>query len=243
MTLDSSFEGFELPRVSIVRILPNISEKELFIYKQSYIGISLENPVFEEDSLRALLWWSVKRFQKSMIIIGDYLCRFNEKLLNGHDAAKASQVAQELGDSFLSQSKEIFEQLPNKKICLTRWNEHLKTKEYKESKAMLDNLFASDSEFRASIEKDAFSFVKRQKRHNQKLAVEIEKGIELCCEYLLEEIGVFSALSEQGWHVELYPGPELRVLREVAKGKYPGVPRGLKERVSVELKITANIPH
>ena len=69
------------------------------------------------------------------------------------------------------------------------------------------------------------------------MATETEEALKLSCEYLLEEIAVFSALSEQGWQVEFYPGPELRVLAEVAKGRYSGVPIGLKERISVELKI------
>ena len=59
----------------------------------------------------------------------------------------------------------------------------------------------------------------------------------MCCKYLLEEIAVFNVLSEQGWRVELYPGSELNALVEVAKGKFPDVPQGLKNRINVELKI------
>jgi hypothetical protein len=47
-------------------------------------------------------------------------------------------------------------------------------------------------------------------------------------------------LSEQGWKVELYPGPELNVLVDIAKGKYQGIPEGLKDRINVELQITRN---
>ena len=53
----------------------------------------------------------------------------------------------------------------------------------------------------------------------------------------LEEIAVFSALSEQGWRVELYPGSELAVLVYIARGKCLNVPQGLTKRISVELKI------
>ncbi len=65
----------------------------------------------------------------------------------------------------------------------------------------------------------------------------MKQAIRLSCEYILEEVAVFNVLSESGWTVELYPGPELRVLAEVAAGKYPDVPAGLKGRVNVELKI------
>jgi len=66
----------------------------------------------------------------------------------------------------------------------------------------------------------------------------MEKAIEISSQYLLEEIAVFSSLSEQGWKVELYPGPELTVLIDIAKGQYSDIPEGLKERVNVELRIS-----
>ena len=243
MTLESNFDTQKPLSVSIVKILPKISQQALFAYKRCYIGISLENPVFEGDSLRALLFWSLQRFEETMVVVGDYLCRFNEKMLRGHDEKQASQKAQSLGDSFLLQTKDIFDKLPDKKIHLTRWKQHLQSKEYKESKTILKKLFESDLAFRASVERDAFDFVKRHKRRNQKLSVDIEKAIELSCQYLLEEISVFSALSQQGWCVELYPGSELHVLAEIAKRKYTAVPAGLKKRVNVELKISSESPH
>ena len=67
-----------------------------------------------------------------------------------------------------------------------------------------------------------------------------DEAINISCEYLLEEIAVFSALSEQGWDVELYPGPELSVLLDVAEGRFPAVPKGLQNRVNVQLHVGGN---
>ena len=240
---DSNSENLELPSVSVARTIPKISEEELFSHKRCYIGISLDNSVFEGKSLHALLLWIVERFDQCLVIVGDHLYRFNELILNGLKYDEAIKVAHDLGDSFILRTREFFQQLPNGKTHLTRWKSHLETKEYKKSRAILEHLFASDSEFRASVEKDAFSFVRRQTKRNRTLAVQTEDAIKLSSEYLLEEIAVFSALSEQGWQVELYPGPELRVLVDVARGKYLTVPRGLKERISVELKILGNRSH
>ena len=243
MISDSSFENLDLPSVSVIRTIPRISEEELFSHKRCYIGISLDNPVFEGNSLRALLLWSVRRFDQCLVIVGDHLCRFNKRILNGLKRDEAIKVAHNLGDSFILRTRELFQLLPNGKITLTRWKSHLQTCEYKKSKAILDQLFTSDSDFRASVEKDAFAFVRRQTKRNGTLAVQTEDAIKLSSEYLLEEIAVFSALSEQGWQVELYPGPELRVLVDVARGRYLSVPKGLKERISVELRICGNSSH
>ena len=226
-----------LPDISIVKILPRISESQLFSRKKCYLGISLENPLFAGDSLRAMLMWATEKFEQCLVIVGDYLARFDEQIIAGCDENKAGQLAIKRGDSFISQTKEIFAALPAGRITLTRWEEHLQAEEFKRSKKILDEIFDTDEDFRKSVEYDAWSFVERQKKHNQHPAVEADAALRLCCQYIMEEIAVFSSLSERGWGVELYPGSELRVLAEVAKGLYPSVPEGLKNRINVELKI------
>ena len=226
-----------MPRVSIAKILPKISRQELFARKKCYLGISLENPLFEGDSLHAMLVWAAEKFENCLVIVGDYLSRFNERISAGCDENKAGELALKLGDSFISQTREIFTGLPPGKIRLTRWREHLQSDRFRSAKKILDCVFESNEQFRAAVEYDALSFVKRQKKHNVNLAVPMEQAIRLSSEYILEEVAVFNVLSESGWTVELYPGSELRVLAEVAKGEYPDVPAGLKGRVNVELKI------
>ena len=242
MISDLNSKKLELPSVSIVKVIPNISKDELFSYKKCFIGISLENPVFEGDSFCAMLGWIVEKFDQTLVVVGDYLCRYNEFILNGSDEDRAAKAASGLGDSFISKTEKLFEgllknQKDPEKIRLTRWRSHLETDEYKKSKAILDDLFLSDPGFRAAVEKDASGFVNRLMKRNETLAVSGEEALSLSCKYLLEEIAVFSALSEQGWQVELYPGSELGVLVYIARGKCLNVPQGLTKRISVELKI------
>jgi tRNA-dependent cyclodipeptide synthase len=241
MTLESRSENHNLPKVSLVRITPKISEQELFSHKKCYMGISLANPVFQGKALEVLLTWMTDRFDESLVVIGDYLWRFNEQIFSGLDSAQAETSAKALGDAFIEKTNELFNKSPDEKVDLTRWESHLSSAEFLRAKKELDHLFRSDSDFRSSIERDAFSFVKRQAKQNRKFTVETEMAIELSSQYLLEEIAVFCALSEQGWHVELYPGPELRVLVDIAKGKYQHIPKGLKERINVELSVDQEI--
>ncbi|MCJ7692088.1 MAG: tRNA-dependent cyclodipeptide synthase [Sedimentisphaerales bacterium] len=234
----SNSENLNLPSVTIAKILPKIPEEQLYAYKQCYLGISLDNPVFDGDSLYALLLWITDKFEHCLVIVGDHLSRFNERILNDCDWETASKIAYDRGDEFIRKTEQLFQQFPDGKAQLTRWKTHLQTDHYKKAREIIDNLFISNDEFRASIEKDALSFVKRLTRRNHTLAVETAEAINLSSEYLIEEIAVFSSLSEQGWQVELYPGPELRVLVDVARGKYKDTPIGLKQRISVELKLS-----
>ncbi|MFC1737804.1 tRNA-dependent cyclodipeptide synthase [Planctomycetota bacterium] len=240
MKLNSNPENHNLYSVRIVTTTPKVTEEKLFSYRRSYMGISLDNSVFQGKSLEALLLWMTDNFEQSLVVVGDYLWRFNEQIFAGLDTDEASNKAQQLGDAFIQQTSGLFEKMTDKKVHLTRWKSHLKTAEFNKAKNKLDNLFASDSDFRTSVERDAFYFVKRQLRQNRKFAVETEQAVMLSSQYLLEEIAVFSALSEQGWNVELYPGPELKALVDIAKGKYADVPQGLKERINVELRLDEN---
>lgn len=240
MKSDSQFENLDLPSVGIVRTTPRISREELFSYKRCYMGVSLDNPVFGGRSLHALLLWAVENFDQCLVVVGDYLQRINERILNGLKDDAASRAAQDAGDLFMRRVDRLLRRFPARRIHLTRWKPYLQNHQYRKSRAVLDDLFASDSDFRASVERDAFAFTRRQTRRNRPLAVPLEDAIDLSCRYLLEEIAVFNILSEQGWKVELYPGPELSVLVDIAKGSYMHVPRGLKERINVELKISEN---
>ncbi|MCD6394293.1 MAG: tRNA-dependent cyclodipeptide synthase [Planctomycetes bacterium] len=232
---DSNSDKQNLPAVRIVTITPEISEQELFSHRRCYMGISLDNPVFEGRSLQALLNWATERFDHCLVVTGDYLRRHNELILNGLDDERAVAMALASGDEFIEKTRHIFTGMDGDKIELIRWRDCLAFVEYQHSRAALDKLFAANEAFRKAVGKDAVGFVERQKDRNRSLAVDENRAIEISCEYLLEEIAVFSALSERGWNVELYPGPELHVLAAVAAGRFGDITPGLKDRINVEL--------
>ncbi len=235
---DSLSEDSKLPLISIVRTMPKVSQQELFAKRRCYIGISLDNPVFYGKSLQAILSWGTENFDRCLVVLGDYLRRFNEYIFNSLKGEAAEKASFESGNDFIAKTKDIFQQFNEDKIQLTRWENCLQADEYKKSKTILSNLYDTLPTFKASVQRDAFLFLKRQKRKNQKISLPMEEAIEISSQYLLEEIAVFSSLSEQGWKVELYPGPELGVLVDIAKGQYSDIPEGLKERVNVELRIS-----
>ena len=233
---DLRSENLDLPAVTVVKTTPPVSKEHLGSQRKCYMGISLGNPVFQGKCLRALVLWATENFDETLVVVGDYLRRHNERILNGLDDDRAGRAAVKAGDAFLEQAGGLFDELANERLVLTRWQEHLGSDEYEKARASLDGLFESDANFRACVEKDAAAFVERLDGRGRPLAVTTQQAIEGSCQYLLEEIAVFSALAEQGWTVELYPGPELEVLVEIAKGTFRDIPRGLKDRINVELR-------
>lgn len=240
MTSDWNFDKSNLPSVKIVKTIPDVGAEKLFSYRECYMGISLDNAVFGGDSLAALLLWATGKFDTCLVVVGDYLRRHNEYILNGMDDFQAQWAALGAGDEFIERTKGLFDKLPKGKVRIIRWRDCLGFEEYPPAKAALDKLFAGNDDFKAAVHKDAISFVDRQANRDHKLAVSQEEAIAVSCEYLLEEIAVFSALSSRGRHVELYPGCELEVLVEISGGKFTDIPQGLRERINVELSCGAN---
>jgi len=234
---DAQFKGGELPRIKIIKTTPKIQPEQLTSYTRCYMGISLDNPDFYGTSLEALLLWVTKNYQQCLVIIGDFLRRYNEQIFvceSGNSAEKASLAE---GQTYLEQTRQIFSKYSEPSIKIVRWKECLDSVEYKQAKQILDRLYNSDQAFKASVQKDSFSFINRQKRKKQILAVSIEQAIEISSAYLIEEIAVFSSLADLGWNIEIYPGPELGVLVDIAKGNFSNIPEGLKKRINVELQI------
>ncbi len=234
---DSTFKRADLPQIRIVKTTPNVAKQQLFSYRRCYIGISIDNRDFYGLSLEALLRWAAENYEQCLIVVGDYLRRFNEQIFSGSTGESAEKVSFQAGDNYLKQTKEIFSRFNGQKIKLIRWKDCLEKEEYKKARKILDNLYTLDESFRAAVQKDAFSFIKRQNRKKQDLAVTMEEAIDISSQYLLEEVAVFSALAEEGWNIEVYPGPELGVLVEIAQGNFKDIPAGLKKRINIELRI------
>ena len=235
---DSTFKRADLPQIRIVKTTPNVAKQQLFSYRHCYIGISIDNPDFYGRSLEALLRWAAENYEQCLIVVGDYLRRFNEQIFSGSTGNIAEEVSFQAGDNYLEQTKEIFSQFNGQKIKLIRWKDCLEKEGYKKARKILDNLYTLDESFRAAVQKDAFSFIKRQNRKKQDLAVTMEEAIDISSQYLLEEVAVFSVLAEEGWNIEVYPGPELGVLVEIAQGNFKDIPAGLKKRINIELQVT-----
>jgi len=233
----SNWRKRDLPPVGIVRITPGIGEEALRSYRKCYMGISLDNPVFKGDSLESLVGWAVERFDGCLVVVGDYLRRHNEYILTGSGEEEAVAASLSAGDSFIESSREIFAKAAPGRLESVRWRDCMALEEYSQNRSQLERLYVSDGGFEAALRKDAGAFIERQVRNGRRLKVPHDEAVSVSCQYLLEEMAVFSALSGRGWQVELYPGPELTVLVKAARGAFEGLPEGLKRRINVELKV------
>ncbi len=234
----STKEIFSDYSTKIESIAPPITQKELFLHRRCYLGISIGNPQFRGEPFAVLLDWISRHFDECLIVVGDYLQRYNEHIFYNRQAKEAEIESLRLGDAFLADAAEFLNHLPKTKFHITRWKSHLDSPEFHKAKKILDELFVNSFEFRESVDKTSSEFISRQMKNKKGPVVDKKTAIALSTQYLLEEIAVFSVLVENGWAVEVYPGPEIPVLVDIAAGKFHHIPPALKQRINVELRIT-----
>ncbi|MGB0523181.1 MAG: tRNA-dependent cyclodipeptide synthase [Flammeovirgaceae bacterium] len=223
-------------RIRVEGVTPSSASPHLFDYKKCILGVSMTNPVFWRSSLDTMLAWMQRHFDQSMILVGDYLHRHNEEILNGQQQELAIQTALETGDNFIGKLNQYLPDYNPERFIVQRWKPLYEDPDFVKAKQLLDTLYHSNPSVKASIQSTAALFV-WQKQERQNFIVSKEEAIRLSSEYLLEEMAIFSMLIDRGWNVVLYPGAQLPMLMEIAKGKFKDVPNSLNKGVYVELKI------
>jgi len=223
-------------RIRVEGVTPTTARPNLFDYKKCVLGVSMTNPVFWRSSLDTMLGWMEGNFDQSMILVGDYLHRHNEQILNGNYQEQAIKTAVATGDRFIDYLDQYLPDYSEDRFVVQRWKPLYDDPDFLKAKQLLDTLYHSNPSVKASIQSTAALFV-WQKQERQNFKVNKEEAIRLSSEYLLEEMAIFSMLIDRGWNVVLYPGSQLPMLMEIAKGKFKDVPNSLNKGVYVELKV------
>ena len=223
-------------RVRVENVTPFRPESELYAHQKCVLGVSMSNPVFWRSSLSSIFTWMQTHFNHSLILVGDYLHRLNEQVLNGDDEEAAIHTALEKGNQFMQKAQNYLQLHAAERFEVYRWKPLHDEPEFQKAKMAMETLYHANPEVKASIQSTASLFV-WQKMEKSDFKVSKERAVQLSAQYLLEEMAVFSMLIDRGWNVVLYPGAQLPLLMEIAKGKFRDVPNSLNKGVYVELGV------
>jgi len=225
---------------SIHKIVPAFRKNELQGRSKCYTGISISNPFFREEYAQVLFQWILRNFSHCYIFIDDFFHQYNERAFTGKESDECVKIAQ-------AQGKQIEDHI--QKIIDATFDEAYRFKIIRSSELSLDNtfkkysaffkvLFDENAQFKTGIETSAFDYVNRQLKRANTFAVSKDEALWLSCRYLIEEIAIFTTICEKGYDVEVYPGPELPILIDIANGLFQDMPPSLLNRINIELKIT-----
>lgn len=220
---------------------PDITIKQLAKYRKCYLGISINNPFFRDKHLGLLLKWIDNHFDECEILIGDYLHRINESILHGLVGNEAIASSMKRGDQIHEILDVALSILPGNKFKVYRWKEFLDANpDTIIEKNRLTELFESNKDLGDSIIHSCTEFINRLIERGESLFLPKEEAIIQSKEYLIEEMAVFSVLIGKGFIVQVYPGQQLKTLKDLANNIFKDVETNLTQGIYIDLTVKKN---
>ncbi len=197
-----------------------------------YLGASMNNLLFkDEKTLNEILEFINSNVNHYCILVGDYLHRYNEIIFNGLNESEAITNTIEKGQSF-SRFFELEAKKHSAKFEFIFSKDIVKTPGFQDRVNRFFELYFSNLRFKELVDYTIKVFLRRQ----NEIKISYSKAEELCKEYLVEELAIFEVLAERGLHVNIYPGNQLPITKEIVSGKLKGVSAALENMQAIEIK-------
>ena len=222
-------------KYKILDIQPAFSEKNLSNLGYFCVGVSMNNANYFGNRLQPFVEWLEQKSDNTIIVIGDYLHRFNEKIFNNVTDDEAIRKGLALGQLFIKKLNEC--KIQANKFEIIHWETLINDVEIIEEYKKICHFFITNLLFRDEILASCDDFVFRQVEKGNNIGVSYEEAIKLSSNYILEEMAVFGILAKRGYKVQVYPGTQLSIFKALGNGVFPEVDAGLKHGIFVDLKI------
>lgn len=204
-----------------------------------HLGISISNPNFWGERLRAVLEWINANFSECHMVLGGYLYRHNDIIFSDHDTSldelsrRRDEQYLESNERYISEYSHIVK-ISRSEDFIVQGRYHGIYKEFKQS---LDRLYNTSDKFRQLTRDTAESFLDRSKKRGRLSSLPREAAVIHSVEFILEELSIYCVLIDQKWPVEVYPGPELPVLRACLNDEIPEAPDPLTQRINIQIDV------
>jgi tRNA-dependent cyclodipeptide synthase len=223
--------------IQIKSVIPKSAREQLDHFPRCYLGVSLEQEAFEDDRLSGMLDWIASRADACRILIGGELHRINLMIWDGLSKEDALKKARKLGKEFEGRCRLLIHKYLEGLFSMAHWSGLTIHEKFPKYLNELQILARDNKDFSKTIEKTAEGYLMRQIQHGRILRCSHVEALQFSREYIFEEIAVFAVLASEGWSVDIYPGPELPILVEIAQGKYEKAPEPLMCRINIELAV------
>lgn len=212
--------------------------------ERAYLGISLGRLYYSTARLNAYCSWAAVNSPRGFaFLIGDDIHAFTLRAFSGLAEATAIRRARAKGDDIERQLKRIAHSR-NVTVEIVRWAHLYQCKLYGHLFRAADALRQSNPEFKEALREQAVTNLRRRlDRLTPSLGRSPEKRWELLELYVMHEIAGLIAMSEQyGYEVEIYPGPELKIIEGIYEhgqppelgALLPELPRRLFKRLEID---------
>lgn len=203
--------------------------------EECFLGVSLENEMFESPKLDATLEWISRRFKKCTVLVGDSIHRLTLQSVSGLNIEHSKTRAHTLGEEFIAQTHRVFTSFSDRtKFDFLSCGAVQQWPDYQFYYSQLLHTFEANSDFCESVRQFSRRYHGRQAPDTT--THDLNERIAISCQYFLEEFAIFACLRQQGLSVMVYPG-SFSTLTEIAEGSHVGVPSELRNLVVVSLHL------
>jgi len=213
-----------------VRVYPkeNIDWSE-----KAYLGMSMGNRIFQSPESLIELWQYIASHTSHLtILVGDHLHRYNLQIFEGLSEKSAIDIAEEQGRRLVNIFMNTIGHTSPKEYHFLYTKSLMVHFAFDSKMTKFKMLYDSDPTFAALIEYTVNVFLRRHKE----IKVSTEKAKNLCRLYLFEELVIFEILASEGYKVNIYPGNQLPIIKEIVTGKLKNVSEQLESIQAVEVK-------
>lgn len=197
-----------------------------------FLGLSSDTSSLNRERLTTILEWLAPRASKVLIIESTYLRRWNLMALNGLSERAALECINKDLNRFKRRLSSVKAELnlgDAVELC------HLPTlcgiDEVSKIQQVLRTYAATNDSFRSDVELELREFLSRR-------GVQADiRQIELLLNYLYEEISLFIYLCLNDYHLEVYPGADLRIMKRIFGGYYTSFPFSCSQRSHLSIRL------
>jgi len=197
----------------------------------AYLGISLGKSYYSSKRLAAYCAWSRIHTTRFAFLIGDDIYRFTLQGLKGLSSKTALERARRKGDDVERQ----LHRLMLKHQCtaqIVRWRDLEKLPRYGCIFEEAERLLTADPRFEAAVRAQIFtnlgSAISTAGFKDEPQSFDRRRGLSPFYLYMLHEIAGLAVMSEDlGYELEVYPGPDLEIMKSVYDGAWPSLRRCL----------------
>lgn len=196
----------------------------------------MANRNFLHEYLRGVL----PRCFRAIIITGDYLERHNIMAFDHVSETKATDKTEKKGRKIKRTIASILEDLkPESKIQVESCRVYIDHPDGQKITRSIRNYCEQNSVLKNDIEDQVHLMLNSYKQRTLEGRLpSIDAGMmNQLREYLIEELTFYILLYQRGFSTEIYPGRDMKVLRNLAMRKYPDFPFDLSERTHISIAV------
>lgn len=206
-----------------------------------FLGVSVRNRMSNRAALQALIPWFMERVTSGCIVIGDYPHRHNLNAIRGlcpesalRKAMAAGRRPRKTAESIVASSQDIG------RINVISAADVIETTSCRAKHHAISHYYNSNAlagtDFVRDVLRSALQYAQRVQPDLPRS--HIASVLPVLKDYVLEELAMFLELHSLGHFVEVYPGPDLRLMRRIARREYIEFPVFCAERTHISVKVT-----